>query len=104
MSVAENSMQSNYMDTDVSELVDFLRPREKKADSDYQGKYHYLSFNWRAYPVMSGEFTSALMFVLKDVDMEELKDFISQYIWRLLNSENKEQAISNLLEVAFGKG
>ncbi|BFH10845.1 pyruvate-formate lyase-activating enzyme [Paenibacillus melissococcoides] len=59
------------------ELLYFMNPYPKRDTAEFQGKYHHLGFNWRAFP-LKGDLESlanGLYSALQGVDKEECYDF-----------------------------
>lgn len=88
------------------ELLYFMAPYPKRDTGEFQGKYHHLGFNWRAYSLKGDR--QALIHALcaalqaKGVDKEERYDFYAQIMYRILDKD--ESAMERLFDAAFGGG
>ncbi|GAC43469.1 hypothetical protein [Paenibacillus popilliae] len=87
---------------DTFELLYFMAPYPKRETSEFQGKYHHLGFNWRAFPLKGDlePLTNRLYAALQGVDKGERYDFYAQIMWHILDQD--ESAMERLLEAAFG--
>ncbi|GAC44006.1 hypothetical protein [Paenibacillus popilliae] len=86
----------------IIELLYFIDPYPKRDIAEFQGKYHHLGFNWRAFPLKGDlePLTNRLHAALQGVDKEERYDFYAQIMWHILDQD--ESAMERLFEAAFG--
>lgn len=83
------------------ELTKYLSPH--KPDSDYEGKYHHMGFQWWTYDIWSSGFQASMLTQLEYLEHDELYDFVAQLIRRICDKEQpKDDAVRALLAAAFG--
>ncbi|MDN8588766.1 hypothetical protein Q0V21_08280 [Paenibacillus sp. 11B] len=84
-----------------NDLISYIS--QYKSDSEFEGMYHHMGFQWWSYDIWSSGFQATMLTRLEYLDRSELYEFVSQYLRRMCDTKQpKGDAMRALLAAAFG--